>query len=372
MEKKKEMEFQSKLQKVRSFLQSKGFDGIWLVEPENIAWLTCGGTNRIDLTSPWGSFGLLVTSSQVIAFAGNNEMPRVQSEEINTLQIEAITFPWYEGYADMYASRYAQGLKVGADRPSTDFSFLGNEFARLRYQLTPWEKERYRELAQDTAQVLARTCKEIQPGFSEHKIASQVAAGFKELNITPFVLLIAADERIGQFRHPIPTGKTVEKIAMLSICGERGGLVVSQTRLVSFGELNEDLQKRHQAVIEIETEMIAQTYEGNELKEVFSRAVLAYERLGYKEEWKLHHQGGPAGYKGREDVIGPNHEGKVLLDQAFAWNPTISGTKAEDTIIAGTAQPEILGQVPDWPYLDAKVGDQVYKRPDILVRKRYY
>jgi Xaa-Pro dipeptidase len=363
-----QMEFQNKLKKVRTFLLSTGFDGIWLVEPENISWLTCGGNNRIDLTSPWGSFGLLVTQSQVVAIAGNNEMPRVEREEIGDLGIETLTFPWYEGYADLYAGKYSQGLKIAADRPSENFSFLGFEFSTLRYQLTSWEKERYRELARDTAQVLVETCEGIKPGFSEYKIAALVAKGFRELNIIPFVLLSAADERIGKFRHPIPTEKTVEKTAMISICGQRHGLVVSQTRLVNFGKVSEDLLSRHHAVAQIEAEMFAQTYEGNSFKNIFSKTVSVYERLGYPSEWKLHHQGGPAGYKGREDVINPASAGKVLLDQAFAWNPTIAGTKAEDTIIATASRPEILGQVSNWPYFDVRVGTQVYQRPDILVR----
>lgn len=371
MNQRKAAEFEIKLKKVRTFLQSKGFDGIWLAEPENIAWLTCGGSNRIDLTSPWGSFGLLVTQIRVIAFAGNNEMARVRQEELNGLEIETVTFPWYEGYADIYVAKYTQGLRVAADRFSSNFSFLGAEFAGLRYQLTPWEKERYRNLARDTAEILRQTCVEIKPGLSEHKIAAMVAGRFRECDIRPYVLLIAADERIGGFRHPIPTSKTVENSVMISVCGERSGLVVSQTRLVNFGKLSDDLQKRHQAVVTIEAEMFAQTYEGNELKEVFLKAVQTYESLGYGEEWKLHHQGGPTGYKGREDVVKPSHKGKVLLDQAFAWNPSISGTKGEDTIIAGLSQPEILGQIPDWPYLEVKVGEQVYKRPDILVRNKY-
>jgi len=372
MNQEKSAEFEIKLGKVRSFLQSKGFDGIWLVEPENIAWLTCGGTNRVDLTSPWGSFGLLVTQTQVIAFAGNNEMARVRQEEIKGLEIETVTFPWYEGYADMHVAKYTQGLRVAADRFSSDFSFLGAEFAGLRYQLTPWEKERYRNLARDTAEILLQTCMEIKPGFSEHKIAAMLAGRFRELDIRPYVLLIASDERIGRFRHPIPTGKPVENTVMLSVCGERSGLVVSQTRLVNFGKLSEDLQKRHQAVVRIEAEMFAQTYEGNELKEIFLKAVQTYERLGYGEEWKLHHQGGPTGYKGREDVVKPKHGGKVLLDQAFAWNPSISGTKGEDTIIAGVSKPEVLGQIPEWPYLEVEADSQVYKRPDILVRNINY
>ena len=108
----KQTEFGIKIEKARCFLKDKKLDGIWLAEPENVAWLTCGGNNRVDLTSPWGSFGLLVTQSQIIAIAGNNEMPRVQREEIQNLGIETFSFPWYEGYGDMYAKKLCSGMKV--------------------------------------------------------------------------------------------------------------------------------------------------------------------------------------------------------------------------------------------------------------------
>lgn len=368
----KQTEFGIKIEKARCFLKDKKLDGIWLAEPENVAWLTCGGNNRVDLTSPWGSFGLLVTQSQIIAIAGNNEMPRVQREEIKNLGIETFSFPWYEGYGDMYAKKLCSGMKVGADRPADDFTFIGFEFASLRYQLTPWEKERYHQLANDTAKVLAKVCQEIKPGFSEHQIGARVGAGFREQNIMPFVLLVAADERIAEFRHPIPTDKKAERVVMLSICGQRGGLVVSQTRLVSFGKLSPDLEERHRSVVQIEAEMFKQTFAGNSLGQIFASTVAAYERSGFPEEWKLHHQGGPAGYKGREGVVTPGQEGIVLADQAFAWNPTISGTKAEDTIIATATRPEILGQISEWPYLEVKAGEQQYLRPDILVRETWY
>jgi len=58
-----------------------------------------------------------------------------------------------------------------------------------------------------------------------------------------------------------------------------------------------------------------------------------YETAGFKNEWQLHHQGGPTGYTTRDCIATPNDSAKLVPSQALAWNPSITGTKSEDTII---------------------------------------
>jgi hypothetical protein len=41
--------------------------------------------------------------------------------------------------------------------------------------------------------------------------------------------------------------------------------------------------------------------------------------------------------------------------QAFAWNPTITGTKVEDTALVTGDGLEIITSTPDWPTID--IGD---------------
>jgi len=55
--------------------------------------------------------------------------------------------------------------------------------------------------------------------------------------------------------------------------------------------------------------------------------------------------------------------------QAFAWNPSITGTKSEDTILTapGGGAPEFLTQPLDWPATDVEWGGGTVARPDILV-----
>ena len=77
-----------------------------------------------------------------------------------------------------------------------------------------------------------------------------------------------------------------------------------------------------------------------------------YKEIGYEDEWQFLHQGGPTGYSTRDYLGTPDHDGVVLPNQAFAWNPSIPGTKSEDTIIAKKDGSEILSVTGKWPMVE--------------------
>ena len=180
------------------------------------------------------------------------------------------------------------------------------------------------------------------------------------------VNLVATDERIFSYRHPLPTAKQLQKYAMLVLCGRQGGLICSVTRLVHFGKLPDETRQKAEAVARIDAEMIAGTRPGNTLGDVFKRAQSAYAATGYPDEWKLHHQGGSAGYAPREVTATPASTEPILVGQAFAWNPSITGTKSEDTILVREESNEIITEMAGWPSIDIEVGNRIVKRPAIL------
>ena len=239
--------------------------------------------------------------------------------------------------------------------------------AELRFSLTDSETERYRQLGRDTGESLAAVCQTIRPGMTENAIAGMSAKELLSHGLTPVVLLIAADERIAKYRHPINTHKKVERCAMVVVCARRWGLIISCTRIVHFGKLPGDLRRRHDAVVRVDAALNLSTRVGEKIGSVVQAGIQAYADVGFPEEWKLHHQGGPTGYASREFRALPGETRLVQPNQAFAWNPSIAGTKSEDTILASERGVEFLSLSPDWPMIEVEHNGQVVKRAEILI-----
>ena len=185
-------------------------------------------------------------------------------------------------------------------------------------------------------------------------------------NINPHLILIGSDERISAYRHPIPKDKKIRKYVMVVVCAERDGLIVNMTRFVHFGLLPQELKEKLWAVVKVDASFILNTKIGVKIANIFQDAIGTYEEVGYSGEWKLHHQGGAAGYETRDYIAAPNSLQIVHPNQAFAWNPSIRGVKSEDTILVTEKGYEIITDDPGWPKIEINYKGKKIARPAIL------
>jgi Xaa-Pro aminopeptidase len=177
---------------------------------------------------------------------------------------------------------------------------LVEDIARLRYSLTPEEVKRYRWLGERASMGLEKTMMETRCGEKESEVVARLCGELWRDRIDPITLMSATDDRVSNFRHPIPTERRVEKHLMVSVNARKWGLIVSLTRFLHFGTLPEDLRKKYLANVQIDCVFMAATRSGVAAREVLTQGVEAYRAQGYPEEWKLHHQGGSIGYTGRD------------------------------------------------------------------------
>ena len=355
--------------RVRVYMAEKGYGAVLLGTQANFAWYTAGGDNHVAIASETGVATLVVTREQDYAITSNIEQQRILEEEVGDLDIEVRSYPWWE------ADEAAAVLREIADEPFVGDVPLGGaedvarEIAALRYSLLPSEVERYRYGGEIVGWALGEAAQEIKPGDLEGKIAGLLAQKLMAWGVIPGVVLVATDERVFKYRHPIPnTAKPLQHYAMLVVGGRYKGLCLSATRLVHFGPFNDELRRRQEAVAYVDATLISHTRQGRRIGDIFAAAVAAYEERGFADEWQLHHQGGPTGYAARDYRAEPDCDLTVQPNQAFAWNPSITGTKSEDTIVATDAGPEIISATPEWPMLSAQVGNSTWERPGILVR----
>ena len=358
-------EIQSKFSTLRSLLQARALDGILLQRNSSFAWATGGSSAAINLASTTGEASFLVTQQNAYVITNNIEAARLEGEEdLCQKGYQFYTHAWH-GATDAFET-IAAGLKLGADGAVPGMLDLSAEMARLRVNLLPVEQERLREVGRLCALAMSQAVHAVRPGQSEHEIASSLAQACLERGVEPIVNLIATDERIFNFRHPTYSAKKLERYAMLVLCGRRHGLVVSITRLVHFGKLPQELRNKSAAVAQVDATMLAATRPGRTLGQVFSDTQAAYASAGYPIEWQLHHQGGPAAYEPREYLALPDSPDTVAAGQAYAWNPSITGAKSEDTVLVTDDGFEVVSEVAGWPVFEIQAGGFNFRRPMIL------
>jgi len=363
-------ELKEKERRVRDFLRSKGLKALLLKRQANFSWMTCGGLNLVGITTEFGATSLLITEESKFVISSNIEAPRMIEEEALEKQGFILkAFPWHEDQESAIIKELTGEGSLGSDAPFPNAQVLAEDVAKLRYSLTPEEQKRYRWLGKKVSNALEKTMMKTKKGEKESAVVGRLCKELWKDRIDPITLMSAADDRISNFRHPIPTEKKVEKYLMVSVNARKWGLIVSLTRFVYFGKLPEELREKYEANVFIDCMMMAHTRPGIPAREVLQKGIDAYHAKGYPEEWKLHHQGGSIGYTGRDYRVHLKTPDLIQENQGFTWNPSITGTKSEDTILATSKGPEIITRPILYPTLSMEVGGISFTRPNILEKE---
>lgn len=354
---------------VARYLQEHHLQAVVLTRRCNFSWYTAGARNYVGQASDVGNSHLVVTPQGATAVANAVEAPRLAAEELAGTGIAVQEHPWTSPSGAAQAiQRLVGSSRVAADAPLPQLQGqpLGRDFDRLRWVLCEQEITRYRDVCTDTVSAVEAVARRAEPGQSEYDLAAALSAELLRRRCLPWTVLIAGDDRVRRYRHPLPTGQEVRRYFMIVACAERGGLIANCSRLACFGKLPPELAAKHQAVVNVDAALIAATVPGATLGAIFAQAQAAYAAEGFPDEWRHHHQGGSCGYLPREVKASPGNETCVLAEQAFAWNPSIVGTKSEDTILCRSGGCEVLGAGTDWPTLIGRWGDFAIPRPAIL------
>jgi antitoxin VapB len=328
----------SRRERLLDLMERHGLGALLLRRSTNFAWYTNGADSRVDHASPFGVADILVTPDAEYVFTNNIEAPRMREEQ--TPSFEVLEHPWQADETE--SLREVTGAaRLGTDFPLADALDVSDAVSPLRHVLDPDALARYREIGADTWEAVAEAADSLVPGMSEREAAANLAAASRRRGLFSSVLLAAGDDRIARYRHPIPHSGTLRRRAMLVVSAERGGLYANVTRLVDFEEPGAELKRRSLACETILDRMREEaTLPGRTLADAFADSRRFYAEAGYPDEWRLHHQGGMTGYASREVIANPETYAEIRPGQAFAWNPSVTGAKAEETFILTETGPE--------------------------------
>jgi len=316
-------------------LRATGREGAVITRRCNVSWLT-GADTHVVRSMTQGVCRLHVSPRELVVETDRIEHHRLRDEEFGSewrFQVRE----WFEPAPPVPEGWVSDEL---------------DDFCQpLRASLSQAEQAYVRTLGRECAEVMAREMKGVRRGLSEHELAGRIVGSLRARGIFTPVMLVAADDRIRSYRHPIPTDRTIERAVMAAICAERRGLIVSITRLVHFGPIDADLDARHRACQAVNRTYHDATRPGERWCDILRRGIDTYAARGFDGEWKLHHQGGPMGYAARDFIVTPDQTQTVQPHQLVGWNPSVTGTKCEDTILSTG---EVLTEMNDWPKSDGQ------------------
>ncbi len=320
-------EHRARLASLWALLDRRRTAAALLTTRRNFAWLTVGGIGHVLQSVDTSIAAILVTRGDTVVITQNIEASRLAEEELGGLDVEVVAVPWWEpGAIEAEAVR-----RLGAGVRTASDADLEIELSRIRSVLSPIDRDRLADLGRIAGDATGAALAAIRPGMSEDDVVAELLARLPGVRVP--VVLAAADERIARYRHPVPGETQIRTRLMLVLVAERWGLHVALTRIRELEAPTGDLARRIEAVRAVQTAMHAATRPGATFGEVFEVAQSAYAASGFPDEWRDHHQGGSIGYQPRERVALPDDQTTIETGMAFAWNPSVAGAKAEDTIV---------------------------------------
>ncbi len=324
---------------VRAVLDQTGLDAVVLRRPENFAWYSGGADNRVDHASPTGVADVVVTHTGDYVVTSNIEAPRMREEQVPGWDV--VEYEWYAAPGDLIP-KLAGGAAIGADAPDPSEVDVAGLIAPLRYRLDDDAIERYRMVGADTMAAVDAACAALTPAMTETEASGAVAAACRASGLFTAALMVGGAQRIPRHRHPIPAGAPLGTRAMVVVCAERSGLYANLTRFLHFEPPDEEFAAKLESCQGILVRLREATRPGRTLGDVFDDCRTFYADAGFGDGWRHHHQGGLTGYRSREVIAAPGGAHEIATGQAFAWNPSLPGAKAEETFVLTAGGPEVL------------------------------
>ncbi len=358
----REEDVSRKIEIIRQYMEERKTDGVLLSKVDNFAWITSGARSYVALDDKTGVASALITKNDAYILSKNPETERLKCEELPK-NFTVVEYPWFANLDDM-VNNVVDGKRLLYEEDPEFNNFL----LRTRIKLSEYEQERYAEVGAKTAYALENAMKSLSPNMTEIQVKSLVESHLAKEGLDVLLVLAFGDESRMLYRHNLARNVEIGKRCFVSVCTKMHGLVISATRTIEF-EKDEKFESQHEINARIDSEILDATLTKRTISQVFFEIERAYTFHGYPDEWKLHHQGGIAGYNTREIVATPHFSFQIGDAMSFAWNPTITGTKSEDTYIRTKNKMRLLSvnEDRDWPYLEIDVNGRRYKRPGILI-----
>jgi Xaa-Pro aminopeptidase len=359
-------DIEAKMGRVADLLRRTDCQGLLLLEPENLAWLTSGAAQR-TVPDPSTTPGLYCNGDQRWLLCSNVDTQRLFDEELDSLGFQLKEWPWHWG-REQILTDLCQGRKIAADRPLGQCVVIEADLLSERCRLSAYEQACMRALGALLAHAIEATCRQLALGQSEREIAGQLAHRLMHRGAVPLHIGVAADGRSRSYRQFSFTSTAVRRYAVITATARKYGLCATATRAVSFGTPDDSFRAETNAICRVAASFLASTWPNAVPGQVLQAARRIYQLSGYEHEWLAAPQGHLIGRRPIEAHIMPKTDELLSAGQAIVWIPAAGAASGADTYLVTNEGPRCLTPADGWPLKRIKIQGAEFVRPDVLVR----
>ena len=362
-------ELHEKEKRIMGCIESGNFDAMIIGRQDNFAWLTSGGRNYILAASDAGAVMVVFTKSNKYVVANTMDGMRIMDEELADSGYDLVNLKWHEKTIEETVCDLVKGCRAVSDVYITGIRYDPSAIYQLHYPLTKEEVNRYRENAVLAEKIIRKVSDEIEPGMSEKDVETLLSIEYAKNDFVNTVILVGADARIEQYRHPVPTDKEINKFVLLAPAPRKHGLYMPISRMIYFGDqLPSEIRKKYDTLLNIEANVISRCTVGKSFANILETEKELYKNSSYPDEWQGHFMGGITGYYPNDPTQYRNPEAKVKMMQTFNWYLTVTGVKVEEILLTSESGNELLSMNGAWPVQKVEACGKEYMLPDILMK----
>jgi Xaa-Pro aminopeptidase len=358
-----------KQERVAALLRETEREGLLILDPANLSWLTSGAVPR-GLLSTDEYPGLFFQGQYRWLLCANVDSQRFFDEELDGLGFQLKEWPWHWGRGQMLAD-ICHGKKLAADVPFSDCLDVGARLRQSRRQLSAWEQSCLRELGKALAHAVEASGRNFEPGDSEEEIAGQLSHRLVHHGIEPMSIFVASDGRSRKHRRGGATAVVPQTYCVISATARRQGIYATASRIISLGPVPDEVRKDFDMACRFAAVQIAYSVPQTKWAEILRTAIRILEINGYEHEWRQYPMGWLTGYAAVEELLYPTETSDALeTGMAVVWPAVVGAVSNSDTVLVTEQGPEIVTVSERWPLKYIKVATANFQRPDVLVRER--
>ncbi len=353
--------------RVASLLQETGSDGLLVLEPENFAWLTSGGTaagvlDRAELPA------LFCTTLERWVLSSNVDSQRLFDEEVNGLGFHVREWPWQLGRRN-FLHDFCADKRFACDQFWANLKPVGESLRQHRRTLTDFEHACFRVVGQIVSHALEATGRSVNfEGLTEQEVAGQICHRVLHKGAEPISISVTADGRSQLYRQAGFTAERILHSCVMTLTARKYGLCATASRALSFGPPEEAFSQAQDAACKISATYVASTWPDALPSQILAAGRRVYQLTGYEHEWRCCPQGHVTGRSPVELPLLPQTEELFHLGYAVTWRASVGAAVSCDTFLITDHGPESITPAESWPQKRIRVQGGEFLRPFILQR----